>query len=490
VSASSSDLAEPSRPKSLRAETAKAFRWAAGSKFVAQAIGWIFTLLTIRLLDPADYGRMAMVMVVIAFANFFTEFGFSASIIRETHLDKRKISCIFGLSLIFNFLVFVVVFLSAPLISLYFKTDINAEIRLLSVQFLLVPWGRIYESQLMRELNFRARSLIQESAYLIGVIASFVLALAGFGVWALIWGVLIATACRVLGFTVLAPERVLPAWNVREGRAILAFGSGLTAQRLAAWLQNQISIMVLGRLVDATSLGHFNVARTLVATPSNKLGQLLSQLPLAAFARLQHDRTALRDALAESLCMLLRATLPLFVLISLTAPEIVALALGPSWTEIGPIMALLALAMPLQIVHAVTLQALNALGKPLVGAWIMALLAVALGIATGLSAAHGLAMVALAWTVTYAAVSLVGIAWSGRHTGLGVLALATTAWRPLTCSAVLLGVGTLVRALLPGVWPAWLLLAVLLAVAGVVFALAVLLLDRRGLLQTLRFLKT
>lgn len=465
-------------------------RWAAGTKVVAQLAGWIFTLLTIRLLEPADYGRMAMLMVVITFAALVTEFGFTASIIRDDKLNRKKISQIFGISIVFNLICFIIVFLSAPLFSYYFQNDITREMRVIAVSFLLAPWGRVYEAQLMRNLDFRRRSIVHEGAYMLGVMTTFALALLGYGLWSLIWGVLTAAGCRALGFMLLAPERHWPSWDFSGARSVITFGSGLTFQRMMSWLQSHVDVMVLGRLLDATALGHFNVARTLVAIPGNKLGQLLSQLPLAAFARLQHDRQSLRNALAESLCMLLRATLPLFALLSVTAPEVVALALGPTWLDIAPLMALFAVAMPLQLVHAVTLQALNALGMPLVGAAIMALLGLSTGLATGLSATFGLEAVAAAWTTTYILVSLVAITWTGRYTGLGLGGLTAAAWRPLACTALLLVAGLSARAILPPEWPAWLLLGGIAGTAGVMFLLATLLIDRRGLLRTIAFIRT
>ena len=57
--------------------------WRSGSQIVGQLIAWTATFLVIRLLDPADYGLVAMTGVVLTFLDLFKGWGFASALVRE-----------------------------------------------------------------------------------------------------------------------------------------------------------------------------------------------------------------------------------------------------------------------------------------------------------------------------------------------------------------------------------------------------------------------
>ena len=80
----------------------RAVIWRSGSQIASQVVAWAATLLVIRILDPADYGLLAMTQVVIVFLNFLNGYGFAGSLIREPELTERKIRQAFGMLLLVN----------------------------------------------------------------------------------------------------------------------------------------------------------------------------------------------------------------------------------------------------------------------------------------------------------------------------------------------------------------------------------------------------
>lgn len=474
----------------LRSATAGALRWAAGTKLIAQVIGWGLTLMVIRLLDPADYGLMAMTMAIVSLASFFTGFGFTASIVRSPVLESGHLAAILGMSIAINLVMFVAVFALAPLCTLYYTADVTDEIRVASLTFLLAPWGSIHEAQLVRALDFRRRALVMEGAFVLGSMTSLALAYLGFGVWSLIGGILVGAVARATVFTALAPERHWPSFRLSHVREQVSFGGRFMVQRLFWWLHVQIDVFVLGRLLPVAELGYYSVARTVASLPNNKLGQLMGPLPLAAFSKLQDRPKQLRNALRQALAMLLRLTIPSFVMLSATTPEIVAVVLGADWMPVAPVMALLALAMPIRLVHAVTNQAMNALGRPGVGAANMAFLMVASGIAIGLAAPYGTAAVAATWAVVYALTSLVALHVAGRYTGLGLPSILSVVWRPVLVGIVIYGSIFGARLVMPAGLADWVLLLALPAIGGLAGLCAMLITDRHGIYDTLKFIRS
>jgi O-antigen/teichoic acid export membrane protein len=474
----------------LRAETARALRWSAGTKALSQALSWAATIVVIRLLTPEDYGLMAMTMAFVALGQRFSEFGFSAAIIRAPTLSDGLISATIGLSIAVNLALYVFFFVMAPVISAYFGEEVIWTIRVAATIFLLAPLGMAYGALLARAMNFRRLSLIGEVATQIGSLISVGLALLGFGVWALVGGVVAVAASRSLLLVALATERYRPAWSFAAARAHLRFGGFIALQHVLRWLGNQIDVLILGRLLTAFDLGGYHVARTFTAMPNAKLGRLLGQLPLAAFARLQEQSEQLRRAMSTSLAMLLRVTVPTFLLLAAVAPEFVVVVLGERWAIITPLFTILALAMPLQIVLSVSEHALNAMDRPGLAASGNAILAAAIGTGAVIAAPSGLVAVAGAVAAAYVMTSLVILTIVGRYTGFGPIGLVQVVWRPLLAALVMTACVLATRNLLPIATPHWQALVLLLVVAAPAYLGPLLLIDRRGIRETLRFLRS
>ena len=439
---------------SLRSRTARALRWSAGARLVSQLASWAVTLIVIRLLTPEDYGLMAMTMVAVALAQRFSDFGFEAAIVRAPRLDVDAVRANFALSIALNAALFVLVVAVAPLASWYFGEDLTWYIRTVALIFLFAPFGMVYEALLIRAFDLRRQALIGEGCRQLASLASLALALAGAGVWALVAGPVVAAASRAVAFSALSPERHPPSWAPATMRAHLRFGGFVALQNLLRWAAQQIDVLVLGRLLATPELGGYRVAKELTALPRTKLGQLLGQLPLAAFARLQRRPRHLARLLATTLAMMLRLTVPVFAAMSALAPELVLVLLGPSWGPVVPVMTFLALAMPLQLVLALCEQALNAIDRPEVATTAYAVLAATIGLTAYLAAPFGLGAIAAGVAASYVGATLAVMIPIGRQVGFGPWRLARVLWRPVLAAAALHATVAALRPLVEPVLPA------------------------------------
>ena len=77
--------------------------WMVLMRFSIRGLGLISTLVLVRLLIPADFGIVAMAMVVVAGIELFSAFGFDVALIHNQHANRNDydtawtISAIMGL---------------------------------------------------------------------------------------------------------------------------------------------------------------------------------------------------------------------------------------------------------------------------------------------------------------------------------------------------------------------------------------------------------
>ena len=76
--------------------------WMLITRGAVKGLGLISTLILVRLLEPADFGIVAIAMSVCAFIELFGLFGFNAALIQKTSPTKADYDATFTINLLFG----------------------------------------------------------------------------------------------------------------------------------------------------------------------------------------------------------------------------------------------------------------------------------------------------------------------------------------------------------------------------------------------------
>src|SRR5262245_55943735 len=117
-------------------QVAVGLKWSSTARLLGQAISWAITLLVVRLLVPADYGVMALSMVVISIVAGVAEFGLGAALVQARSVSRQELARVAGVVVVLNIVSGALVALSAPLFGQLFEDPrVAAVIRVASLQF-------------------------------------------------------------------------------------------------------------------------------------------------------------------------------------------------------------------------------------------------------------------------------------------------------------------------------------------------------------------
>jgi PST family polysaccharide transporter len=204
------------------------------------------------------------------------------------------------------------VWVGAPLIAGFFRMeDLVPVVRALGLLFPIAGIGTVPESLLQRELRFRLLANRDVLAYGVGYGAvGVVLALLGWGVWALVAAQLTQAAIRMVILLRAAPPflRARPTWT--SFLELMEYGVGQSAARLGMITANQVDNLVVGRWLGAVPLGEYSRAFQLVSVPATLLGDVIDKVLFPTMARVQDDPRRLATAYLEGTALLALVTLP------------------------------------------------------------------------------------------------------------------------------------------------------------------------------------
>lgn len=337
--------------------------WSGGDIVLRQGMQFFATMILARLLLPADFGVMAMLSLFVGVAYVLMDGGFSVALIQRRDINLVDESTVFWCNLGIGALLTFLMFAAAPLIADLYGTPVLAPLmRVMSLSCLLASLGSIHGTLLTRELDFRTQAKAGGIAALISGIVAIILAIRGYGVWALAAQALVMAASLSALLWILHPWR--PVWTFNRGslRKLFGFGGFHLASSLLEMGYSRLYTLVVGRMFGARDLGFYANADNSRQIPGNVLGGLVARVALPMFSEAAHDRVLLRRGIQLSIRGMMLINAPAMLGMAALAEPIVSVLFGKQWLPAAPIMQVLCIAGLLYPVHAINLHALMAQG--------------------------------------------------------------------------------------------------------------------------------
>lgn len=404
----------------MEARAVRGVVWTLLSYGGSKAISLLAMLLLTRLLMPADFGVVALALLVIGFVNLFKDLGLGATIVLRQDLGRTELGTLFTLMMGFFVLTTAVVVGLAPLTALTFREPrLTAVLAALSLSILLSSVGWFYDCLQQRELEFRNRFWAQLALSTVTWGTSVGLAVGGFGVWSLVLGQVAGAVAFSVTQLVLSPYRVRPALDRTVARDALNTGRGFMLQGTITFLQENSAFFAVGRMLNTTQVGFFSMSYRLSELPYMAVADPVAKATFPGFARMRHRGEDVTDAYLASIRIVAITATPLALILSACSGAFTRGVLGEEWAAMAGVLLVMGLwgaARPLQ---ATLGWFLNAVGQVNLQARIVTVLLVPLVPAVFVAAALG-GLTAVAWVMLAdVVVSLSVFAYyAGQRTGV------------------------------------------------------------------------
>ena len=394
-----------------------------------------------RLLDPKDFGLVAMVTAVTGILGLFKEAGLSMVTIQRSTISNEQVSTLFWLNILVGTLLTALCLAAAPLLVTFYREPALFWVTVvLAIAFLLDAAGVQHSALLKRDMRFGVLSAIEIVSQTVSVLVGIGMAMHGFGYWALVGYAAVLPATATLGAWVMSGwVPGVPQWSADSGRMI-RFGGTATLNGVIMYVAYNLDKLLLGRVWGAEALGLYGRAFQLINLPSESLNQATGGVLFSALSRLQNDPDRLRKYFLSSYCVLLSLTLPTTIACALFADDLIMLVLGPAWKDAVIIFQLLTptiLALALINPTYFLLISLGRAGRSLKIALVFGPLVMG-AIIFGLS--YGPRGVALAYSAVLVLWLVPHMAWCIHGTSISGLDILKASGRPFISALVAAGV--------------------------------------------------
>lgn len=401
--------------KSLGASASRGAAVTVAGQLVRVVIQLVGIIVLARLLTPSDYGVLAMVVAIIGIGEVFRDFGLSSAAIQAKDVTRAQKSNLFWTNTGIGVVLAAVVCLTSGLIAAFYGDPRLQMVAVaLSSTFLINGIATQFRADLNRHLHFFRLAVIDICAQVGGLVLGVVLAVAGTGYWALVAqqiSIVLLQLVLLLVWTGWFPG--LPRRGAAMG-GLLRYGSDLVGSQVLTYAARHVDSVVIGATLGAGPLGLYNRAFQLMVMPLNQLNAPATRVALPILSRLQDNRARFRDFINTGQTFMLNLSSTILALGCAQASAVIAIALGPQWTDATPIFQILAVAGFFQIAGSATYWTFLAKGltRPLLYYTLVTRPIMIAVIATG--AIWGVLGVATGFAIATAAVWPVALLWVGR----------------------------------------------------------------------------
>ena len=314
----------------------------AGATVFAQgvvfAVQLISTVVLARLLMPSDFGLVTMVTTFSLLLMSFGQNGYAEAIIQREQMDHFLASNLFWINFGAGFLLAIGFAAAGPLLARFYGDPRVARVAAcISLTIFLNSTSVVHIALLKRALHFSVTSAIDVFSNVVSVVVSILLALAGWGYWALVAAVIARPIVQSIGGWCLC--RWLPSLprRVAGTASVVRFALHVYGRFSFNYTTRNTDNLLVGWRFGSASLGFYKKAYDLFLLPANQLFTPVSDVVVSTLSRLESGSAEYRRYFLNGLSILAFVGMGAGAVLTLVGRDLIRLLLGGKWGEAGHI---------------------------------------------------------------------------------------------------------------------------------------------------------
>lgn len=353
-----------SEQSSLKSDTKKGLYWSFFNQFANYGMQFCVGIVMARLLSPSDYGITALPAVFMAVAMILQDTGLCDAMVRKPDLMDRDLSTAFYYSTGMGIVMYTILFFASPLIADFYNTPVLVP--LIRVSALCFLWGTLITPQaviLKRKLDFKTTARISVTTKIFSACIGIGMALAGFGLWALVLSGLLSGLLYMI--LIWFAVRWLPTtgWSKDSFRYLWRYGNKMMASAMLDTLYRNIAPIFIGKYYSPSQLGIYNRAQNYANMPSQNVTGVIQNVTFPVLSKLQGDD----ERLAINYRRMLRCTafviFPVMMMLAALARPLVITMVTAKWEPCIILLQIMCFSMMWYPVHSINLNLLMVKGR-------------------------------------------------------------------------------------------------------------------------------
>lgn len=342
--------------------------WSVIEVLIKRSLDIVVKLILARLLFPEDFGIIGMATVFTSFIQVLSDAGMGMALIqrKEEDLLEEDLCTAFWAGIAWAISLYLIMcFIIAPFAASFYNAPILTQIiPVLSLSLLASSLNTVNRVQLMRSLKFNKFAFINNIASLIAGSVAIILAFIGFGVWALVFNVVIPYFISVpLLFyaTKWTPKLICKRDSFVK---IFRFGIYTSTTQIVNNISANIDYLIIGKILNAALLGSYTLAYMLTSTVKLQIYSMINRVMYPFYSSIQDDKYRMKTYYLRLIHYNSIITCLIMSLLLVLGKPIVFVFFGEKWVDTIVPMKILAGAMMIDMMTSGYNLLFRSVGNP------------------------------------------------------------------------------------------------------------------------------
>lgn len=343
---------------------ARGFIWSITDRILAQG-GQLFTnLILARLLTPEDFGLIGMLAIFIAISQIIIDSGLGTGLIQKQDRTEKDFSTVFVFNLCIAFTCYTIIYFLAPFIAEYFqKQQLNILSRILGLSIVINSLGIIQKSKFYIKMDFKSIAKINSISIFLSGIFSIVMAIKGFGVWALVMFNMSISILSTSLFWLMGEWKISINFSIQSFRRLFSYGYKILISNIYSVSLAEFYSFAIGKIYSTQSLGYYYNSKKLADASSNTITSIIQQVTFPYLSSIQEDEVRFKNDYIKLIQLVAFVVFPTMTIFAILSEPLIKFLLTDKWKDSILLLQILCLAKIFTPINALNMNILNSKGR-------------------------------------------------------------------------------------------------------------------------------
>lgn len=341
----------------------RSFSWSYAEKIATQLISFVLSVILARLLTPEDYGKLALVNIFISIMSAVALTGFGSALIQKKSVTDTDYSSTLFFSVGITCLIYIGLFLAAPMASWLFEVNITAYMRVAALSLVFSAVNTVFHAYMIRRMQFHKLFIASIVGVLVSAVVGITMAYHGFGVWALVVQHLSSTVVNTVVSILICEWKPKAVFSKQSVKETYRFGWKLIVSAAIDAIYRQLRGMVIGKKYSTEDLAYYDRGLQYPSLVVTNVDTSIASVLAPVLSRKQDDLQELKQMVARGVKTSSVVLFPLLIGLAVCAKPIVLLMLTEKWLPCVPYLQVLSIALMLKPIQTANLQGILAIGR-------------------------------------------------------------------------------------------------------------------------------
>lgn len=338
--------------------------WKFAERMGAQVVSLVVSIVLARLLAPSEFGAIALLMVFITIANVFVTSGFGTALIQKKDADDIDFSTVFYFSLIFTSVLYVLMFFLSGFVASFYEIPILKPVfRVLSLSIIIMGINSIQQAYISREMMFKKFFYATIIGTLISAVAGIVLAIKGFGVWALVAQTLTNNIIDTIILQLSITWRPKIVFSYARLKVLFSYGWKLLVQSLVLQIYASLRSLIIGKIYTTADLAFYTKGNQFPDLISSNIDTAINTALFPAMSKEQDSIERVKLMARKTTQVTSYVMNPILIGFAAVAEPFISILLTDKWLPCVPYLRICCFVLLFRAPQTAILQAIKAVGR-------------------------------------------------------------------------------------------------------------------------------